>query len=445
MNRVPHRRSLEQGQIILLALVFAGVFALVGTALAGYMLSYSRAERTTVAAAQALAIAEGALDHAIAKLNQDPSYSGETGTPLSSGTFTIALANVDSETKRITATGYVPDSANPIATKVVMANVGINSANISFHYGIQSGNGGFRMENSAKVHGNVFSGGSVVGTGSGGNYIYGDVVSSGPNGWAYGIHATSSVYAHRIGKDGTTTIIDKDAYYVTKEDTTVTGTSYPGSPDQPAVPLPISDEQIAEWEAEAAAVPPATCTDGVYRISSGAVSVGPKKIPCDFEIINGPTVTITGHLWVTGNITVKNTATVKMAAALGANNVAIIADNPSDQINSSRISVQNQATFQNSGTPGSFVFLISQNKSAEMGGEIAAFDLTNSASALVAYAAHGYIPLSNTISLKEVTAYKILLKNSAEVTYDSGLPSAVFQSGPGGSWSFVPGTYAITR
>jgi len=64
---------------------------------------------------------------------------------------------------------------------------------------------------------------------------------------------------------------------------------------------------------------------------------------------------------------------------------------------------------------------------------------------LVAYAAHGLIPLANSVSLKEVTAYKIKLQNSAKVTYDTGLPSAVFQSGPGGSWSFVPGTYAITR
>ena len=134
-----------------------------------------------------------------------------------------------------------------------------------------------------------------------------------------------------------------------------------------------------------------------------------------------------------------------MDASLGAQNVAIIADNPSDQINSSIISIKNTATFRDSGTLGSFIFLISQNKSAEVGGSVEAFSLSNSASALIAYAAHGLIPLTNNVSLKEVTAYKIILRNSANVTYDTGLPSSVFESGPGGSWSFIPGTYAVTR
>ena len=72
-------------------------------------------------------------------------------------------------------------------------------------------------------------------------------------------------------------------------------------------------------------------------------------------------------------------------------------------------------------------------------------ELTNSASAMIAYAAHGLIPLENTVSLKEVTAYKIHLKNSANVRYDTGLANVVFDSGPGGSWEFVPGTYAIVN
>lgn len=436
----------ERGYIILLALVFAGIFAMVSTALVNYVLSYSRAERVTVASTQALTIAEGALDNTIGQLNLNPAYSGETDTPLGGGTFTVTLATVDTETKRVTVTAYVPNSVSPTATKTVQANVGINNSNISFHYGIQSGEGGFVMENpQTKVFGNVYSSGSV--TGGGGNMIYGDVISSGPNGLVYGIHATSSVYAHTIGKsDGAATIVDKDAYYATiKINTTVHGTSYPNSPNQGSVPLPISDEQISEWEAAAEAGGTAVCSGGKYEIASETVSLGPVKIPCDLLIKGSSVVTIQGHIWVTGTISVENTSTVKMAASLGAENVAIIADNPSNRLTSSKIFVKNTATFQDSGTPGSFVFLISQNNSAETGGDEKAFELANSASALVAYAAHGLIPLANSVSLKEVTAYKIHLKNSANVIYDSGLPSAVFQSGPGGSWSFVPGSYAITR
>jgi len=441
-NLLPKR--FERGYIILLALVFAGIFATVGTALTGSLFAYGRAERITVASAEALALAEGALDGAVSKLNQDPSYGGETNTPLGNGMFTVTVATIDTKTKRVTATGYVPDSQNPTAIKSIKANIGINDSVISFHYGIQSGNGGFFMDNSSSVIGNVFSGGSVIGTSQ--NYIYGDVISSGSTGLVYGIHATSSVYAHTIGNASEHTIIDKNAYYYSATtNTTVSGTSYSNSPDQATTSLPISDEQIEEWKSEAAARDTAVCSSGAYTIDSGSVDLGPIKIPCDLDIKNSAVVTIHGHLWVAGDIIVQNSATVKMASALGAQNVALIADNPSDQLTSSKIFVKNTATFQDSGTPGSFVFLISQNRSAEMGGDEEAFSLSNSASALIAYAAHGLIPLENKVSLKAVTAYKIRLKNSARVTYDSGLPNAVFQSGPGGSWSFVPGTYSITR
>lgn len=440
------RAHAPRGYILIAAIIFLGVFVASGTALLSYLTAYSRAERTMVASTQALAIAEGGLDKAVYQLNQNPSYAGETDTALGNGIFTIAVAPIDSQTKRVTVTAYVPDRANPVSTKIIKATIGINNSFISFHYGIQSGNGGFSLENSSKVTGNVFSSGTVKG--SGGNYIYGDVVSAGPAGLVYGIHATSSVYAHTIGKTGETTTVDKDAYYTTIVNTTVTGTSHPSSPDQPPSDLPISDAQIEAWKTQAEAGGGVSCpggADSVYNISSGNVDLGPVKIPCNLTISNTSVVTIHGPIWVLGDIKVQNSSRVKMASELGAQNVAIIADNPNDRINSSTITVANTATFENSGTTGSFVFLISQNRSAEAGGDVPAFSLSNSASALVAYAAHGLIPLANSVSLKEVTAYKIKLQNTANVIYDTGLPSTVFQSGPGASWSFIPGSYAIIR
>jgi hypothetical protein len=225
----------------------------------------------------------------------------------------------------------------------------------------------------------------------------------------------------------------------------VRGTSNPNSPDHGTAPLPISDAQINEWETIAATGGTAVCSSGSYQISSGSVTIGPIKIPCDFIVSGTSQVTIAGHIWVTGNITIQNSAAIKMAPALGAANVAIIADKPSNQLTSSKIAVKNTATFQNSGTAGSFIFLISQNNSAESGGSETAIDLGNSTATMVAYAAHGLIPLENTVSLKEVTAYKITMRNSANIIYDTGLPSAVFKSGPGGSWTFVPKSYVISQ
>ncbi len=432
-----------RGYVLVMSLVFLGIFFTVGSAYLSSVTSSARNARYGVASAQALSLAEAGMDKAAYELNQNTSYSGETNTALSPGVFTIAVSNIDSITKRITVTGYVPNSSNPTATRIIKANVGINNDVVSFHYGVQSGVGGFQLDNTSSITGNVYSSGSVIGSSQ--NYIYGDVISAGASGLVYGIHATSSVYAHTIGNASANTIIDRNAYYVTKTNTTVSGTSYPNSPDQATTSLPISDAQIGEWETLAAAGGTATCTNGSYNISSGNVSLGPVKIPCDLTISNTSVVTLNGHIWVTGNIVIQNSAIVKMAASLGTETVTIIADNPSNRLTSSTIAVKNTASFQNSGTAGSFILLVSQNNSAENAGGVRAIELENNVSAMIAYAAHGLIELENSISLKEVTAYKIHLKNSANVRYDTGLANVIFDSGPGGSWSFTPGTYVITR
>jgi type II secretory pathway pseudopilin PulG len=437
--------SHTKGSILILTVVFMGIFVSVSAALLTYLTSSLRSERVAVASAQALALAEGAIDAAASAINTNPSYTGETNTAVGPGTFTITVTSIDSSTKRVTATAYVPNSSSPTATKTVKATIALSTDNISFHYGIQAGTGGFTLSNSSSITGNVFAGGPVIGGGS--NYVYGDVISSGASGLVYGVHATSSVYAHTIGNAGTPTTIDKDAYYVTKTNTTVSGTLHPGSTDQPTADLPIPDSQIAEWESEAVAGGTISSCDGSgnYTITTN-VTIGPIKIACNLVIKSSSAiVTVAGPIWVTGNFTTQTGPTVKMAASLGSENVAIIADNPSNRSGSGIITVGQSTIFQGSGASNSFVFLISQNNSAEQGGATVAVSMSQGASALVAYAAHGLLTLSQSVSVKEATGYKIALSQSANVVYDTGLPSTVFQSGPGGSWAVATGTYAITR
>jgi len=136
------------------------------------------------------------------------------------------------------------------------------------------------------------------------------------------------------------------------------------------------------------------------------------------------------------NITIKNGPTIKVAPSLGGKSVAIIADNTSNRSTSGKISSDNTAVFQGSGTVGSYVLLLSQNNSAETGGSEIAINVANSASGdLLIYAGHGEVLLQNNIKLKEVTAYKVHIKNSAQVTYETGLANLLFTSGPSGSWS----------
>lgn len=440
-----HQQTFYHGHILLLTLVFLGVFSTIATAYFSFITSYARSENVVIANAQAFALAEAGIDAAAYQLNQNPSYTGETNTALGNGVFTISVASIDGSSRRITSTGYVPNSTNPIATKTIKATVGINNSVVSFHYGVQAGNGGFSLNNSSRIIGNVFSGGPVIG--DGGNYVYGDVISSGVDGLVYGIHATSSVYAHTIGMAGQNTIVDKNAYYVSRINTIVNGTSYPDSLDQPMVPLPISDDQISQWEtyAEEGGEINSCDSNGNYIINS-SVSLGPKKIACNL-IIKSPSaiLTVTGPIWITGNLSTQTGPTIKIASELGSQNVAIIADDPSNQTGSGLIDIGQSTIFQGSGSPGSFVFLISQNRSAESGGSVVAVNMGQGASALVAYASHGLVVLGQSVSVKEVTGYKISLSQTSNVIYDTGLPSIIFKSGPGASWNFVPGSYTITQ
>lgn len=300
----------------------------------------------------------------------------------------------------------------------------------SFKYGIQSGQGGFILENSASVTGNVYSSGSIVGSG---NIIGGDAVSAEATGLIDGIHTTGSAFAHTIQNSN----VDANAYYTVKTNTTVGGISYPNSADQGAVPMPISDEQIGELEsdAEAGGVISSPCP---YIINSDR-TINPVKITCDLEISGSPTVVIlNGSVWVTGKISIKNSAIIRAAADLGNKSVAIIADNPNNRITSSSIELSNSSQFFGSGSDSSFIFLISQNNSSELWGNEDAISMDNSSSGkVILYASHGLININNSATLKEVTGYKIKAKNSANITYETGLVNTLFTSGPGGRYQIL--------
>ncbi len=126
-----------------------------------------------------------------------------------------------------------------------------------------------------------------------------------------------------------------------------------------------------------------------------------------------------------------------MASSLGSQNVAIIADDPANRNTGSLITVGQNTAFNGSGAANSFVFMISQNNNAENGGSTDAISMNQGANALVAFASHGQITLGQSVGVKEVTAYKIVLTNSANVTYDTGLPSVLFEAGPAGGYDVL--------
>jgi len=398
------QKKSPRGQIILLALVFFAIFLTVAAALTQYVIGYSVSERHLVASAQALLLAEAATDKAVYQMNQDTNYAGEAGTTLGAGTITIAVTNIDGATKQITATAYVPNSTSPVAYKKIQTKVSKNANSVTFHYGTQSGQGGIIFSNNAALQGNLYSNGNVVG--SNGAYITGDTFVAGSSG---------SISSMCIGGTGasctTTTPGAAHAHSVTNS--TITGGLYCQSgsgnnktcdtsqTDPASADMPVADADITQWKSDAAA---GTVINGNYSISSGSVTLGPTKINGNLTISGNATVTIANTVWVTGTISFSGTgggSHVKLANTYGSQSGILIADG--------LVSIGNNVTFQDSGTTGSYIMLLTtstcdENTAAAPCSSQNAIQISNNASIIIANAQQGTVSFSNNATVKEVVA-----------------------------------------
>ena len=427
MNK-SNRKKYNGGQIVILnTILFLAISLLIATGIAYPVITHYSTAQSYIASKKAFFLADSATNEALYRLKTGKLLGSSQTVTIGSSTATISVTtNANGKTVTITS----PNNDYQRNAKLELSL----GTGISFHYGIQSGEGGFVLLNSSSVTGNVFSNGTVTGSG---NMIYGDVISASSTGLINGIIASGTLYAHTLQNS----TAYKDAYYYSSStidsytSSHVSGVKHPNSVDQPYADLPIADSQIAEWESYAVAGTTTNCT-GTLEIKNITTTLGNQKITCDLDI-KGSTVTITGPIWVTGNIIVETGSTIKMDPTLGSQNVAIIADNPSNTTGSGVVTISNGSSFQNSGSANSFVFMISQNNSAETGGSNDAISINQSSSALIGYAIHGQISIGQSANVREATGYKIVLTNTANVSYDTGLPSTVFQAGPGGGYNIL--------
>ncbi|KKS26924.1 MAG: hypothetical protein UU88_C0015G0046 [Parcubacteria group bacterium GW2011_GWC1_42_11] len=295
----------------------------------------------------------------------------------------------------------------------------------SFNYGVQAGDGGVYMKSTSSITGNLYSAGPVCG-------------------------GTASMYANKIYSSiiASTTVTCN----------TISGSNrgsctYPWGTQEP-VALPIQRPQIESWEAAATAggvITQAECSshlegDGTYEyeyIINSSRSLGPVEIQCDLEITgatsgSGPTITLTGPVWVRGKIDISKYLTVRVDPSLSGQGLSMvmIADNPADRIDSSEIEVENYNPIFEGAGANSWVMLLSENSAASQGVNEDAIRVADGVTgAIILYARLGTIYLRNTTSVREVTGYKISLDGSSSVIYESGLQNVLFNSGPGGAWT----------
>ncbi|MBI4137848.1 MAG: hypothetical protein HY472_01190 [Candidatus Sungbacteria bacterium] len=459
MPHTMHRRSLLRGAdgyaaLIALVITLTASLAIV-SGLTVFALQEVKANRIFVKSQEAAAASESGLEDGAYRLLTSKQIAPSETLVVGEGATTITTTTIGSE-KTIRSEG------SRDALRRIQEIKLITTPGTSFVYGAQVGAGGLLMTNNSTVNGSVFSNGTINATGN--SQITGDASATGASQIVGGPAIGGSARAHAIsdaviGGDAllSTTLaettvggnayadtisqstITGNAYYFTSiSQSTVGGSTFPNTPppqDVAPEPFPITDADISEWETQAATGGTHT-TPCPYTIT-GTVTLGPRKIACDLTIQGSAVVTLTGPVWITGNADVKNTAIVRLDSSYENKSEVIIADNPANRTTSSKVTVQNSAQILGSGTPGSYVFLISQNNSAETNGNEIAIQPKNSAAGPIYYAPHGKILIQNITTLKEASAYAIEMKNSAALTYESGLASIRFSSGPTGAYDLV--------
>ncbi len=240
---------------------------------------------------------------------------------------------------------------------------------------------------------------------------------------------------HILGTAKANTIIDSmidvDAYYQTISGSTVGGTAFPGSPDAPRVSLPLSDDNITRWKEDAEIG--GTIAGDCPTEPGCALTMGPIKIDGDLVIVGGDTFTLSGVVYVTGNVVPGNNTTIRCDPLFGEQSCVLLADG--------YIDISNNIIFSGSGNSKSYLMALSTIENCLGGVQIppcgpgnSAIYIMNNATGAIFYASDSLVHINNNVNVTSVVGYQFRLDNNAKVTYESDISDLIFSSGFVGGW-----------
>lgn len=359
------------------------------------------------------------------KNNMSIGIIGTGRTLFLNGSFVpiaTSLTDLGGGRKQIVTTGSIDSNERKVSLTLTTVQ------GVSFNYGVLVGQGGVTLGGGGIINGNIYANGPITGdssaiiTGtaisanssasSAGQIINGSITGNSSSQWnqlhigtvsgtaqahtVNYVNSTGDIYC-KSGTGNNKNCIDKD--------------------DPTYIAYPVSEANMAEWQAEA--ISGGTYT-GDYSVNWAGATLGPKKIDGDLKVSGGGTLIVSGTIWVTGNIILNGGSLIKLASSYGTNDGVIIADGT--------ISVTGGGHADGSGTSGSYLMLLSLSDGAN------AMSISGGAGAVIAYAPYGTITISGGASLKEATGYKMVVLGGSSITYESGLTNNNFSSGPSGSW-----------
>jgi len=310
-----------KGQVLIIAVIVIGFLTVYSLLLTSQLLRTSQVHRVEEFEENANWYAEAGLQKALYCLNNDDpescggssggTYEGEDEIILGGGTYSTIINGIDGGVEVLSMGEQSNQSHTIKATFVKTAE----STALNFELAAFAGEEGAELSGAAHVDGDIYSNGDVKCSSSarletnltiGGDHTLEDCRIDG------------DVRASDI-EDCT---IRGDAYYQEIEDTNVHGIEYPGSPNPPEIEYVISDEMINSWKADAIAG--GTINDN-YKVESN-VSLGPMRIDGNLEIETNRRLTLTGVVYVTGNIVIKSNGKVKLDESFATNSGVLLSD-----------------------------------------------------------------------------------------------------------------------
>jgi hypothetical protein len=365
----------------------------------------------TINATQSYYTAEAGVEDSLIRLKNNPQMAPLSyALTINNSTANVVIPAIIGSSRSINSQG-----TNNGLTKTTQVVYAIDAQGVSFFYGAQVGDGGLEMSNSSRIIGNVFSNGNI--TGSGTATIDNDVVVAGNGNSINGMEVGGDVLAYSCYNSAITGNLTTVSTIPTDFNTCTYANHYTQTSEIPSQSLPISQIQIDTWKSDALS---GGTVGNITLSGTQTMSLGPKKITGNLSISNSAILTLTGTVYVTGNITISNSGQIRLDSSYGSLSGVILSDGI--------ITPSNSSILQGSGQPSSYLLVLSTNDSDT------AITISNSATGAIFYTTDGGITASNNFSAREVTGYKLIMSNSASITYESGLANTFFSSGPGGGW-----------
>jgi hypothetical protein len=325
-------------------------------------------------------VAEAGLEKGLNAFLANQSYTGSTVTAGNGSAVVTVTAGATSNEKILSAVATVNNQIRRVRVKLATQASGVA---VAFRYALQAGDQGIDMGNGSSLTGNLYSNQNIT-AGNGASVTGG---------------------ASAVG--------------TISNNLSVGGQKLTG---QPVQALPAFDANFWRTKAQAG-----TTINGSYSPASNT-TIGPLYVTGSLSFGNGVNVTIRGPVYVAGAISFGNGVTLTVDSSLAPYGVMMIADGP--------ISFGNGLTVSRPNGTG-YVLLTSNSTSTS------AISMGNGTTIVGAplFTPNGGISIGNSAHAVAFAGRRVTIGNSTVVTYDQGLASASFTSGPSGTWTPQKGTY----